>query len=227
MENKLQQIGNRIRDIRQIREISEEEMAKVTGVTVEEYRKHEDGLVESPFSFLYLCEERFGVDVGVLVSGESPKLSLYDITRKGEGLPIKRREELDYRHLAPLLKNRNTEPLYVTAQPQDEGLPIHLTTHPGHEFDYVLTGRLRIQLGSKVEVLNPGDSVLLDSSLPHGMVAADGKPCEFLAIVMYGEGTEAPAPLPPPRSPRTTKRRPDSACCIRTTSTPDSTRTAS
>ena len=196
MENKLQQIGNRIRDIRQIREISEEEMAKVTGVTVEEYRKHEDGLVESPFAFLYLCAERFGVDVGVLVSGESPKLSLYDITRKGEGLPIKRREELDYRHLAPLLKNRNTEPLYVTAQPQDEGLPIHLTTHPGHEFDYVLSGRLRIQLGSKVEVLGPGDSVLLDSSLPHGMVAADGKPCEFLAIVMYGEGGEAPIPAP-------------------------------
>ena len=196
MENKLQQIGNRIRDIRQIREISEEEMAQVTGVTVEEYRKHEDGLVESPFAFLYLCAERFGVDVGVLVSGESPKLSLFDITRKGEGLPIKRREELDYRHLAPLLKNRHTEPLYVRAQPQDEGLPIHLTTHPGHEFDYVLSGRLRIQLGSRIEVLNPGDSVLLDSSLPHGMVAADGKPCEFLAIVMYGEGSEAPKPAP-------------------------------
>ena len=196
MENKLQQIGNRIRDIRQIREISEEEMAQVTGVTVEEYRKHEDGLVESPFAFLYLCAERFGVDVGVLVSGESPKLSLFDITRKGEGLPIKRREELDYRHLAPLLKNRHTEPLYVRAQPQDEGLPIHLTTHPGHEFDYVLSGRLRIQLGSRIEVLNPGDSVLLDSSLPHGMVAADGNPCEFLAIVMYGEGSEAPKPAP-------------------------------
>ena len=196
MENKLQQIGNRIRDIRQIMEISEEEMARVTGVTVEEYRKHEDGLVESPFAFLYLCAERFGVDVGVLVSGESPKLSLYNITRKGGGMPIKRREELDYRHLAPLLKNRNTEPLFVRAQPQDEGLPIHLTTHPGHEFDYVLSGRLRIQLGEKIDVLNPGDSVLLDSSLPHGMVAADGKPCEFLAIVMYGEGTEAPAPAP-------------------------------
>ncbi len=198
MENKLQQIGSRIRDIRQIMEISEEEMARVTGVTVEEYRKHEDGLVESPFAFLYLCAERFGVDVGVLVSGESPKLSLYNITRKGGGMPIKRREELDYRHLAPLLKNRNTEPLFVRAQPQDEGLPIHLTTHPGHEFDYVLSGRLRIQLGSKIDVLNPGDSVLLDSSLPHGMVAADGKPCEFLAIVMYGEGTEAPAPAPAP-----------------------------
>ena len=196
MENKLQQIGNRIRDIRQIREISEEEMAKVTGVTVEEYRKHEDGLVESPFAFLYLCAERFGVDVGVLVSGESPKLSLYNITRKGGGMPIKRREELDYRHLAPLLKNRHTEPLFVRAQPQDEGLPIHLTTHPGHEFDYVLSGRLRIQLGTKTDVLNPGDSVLLDSSLPHGMVAADGKPCEFLAIVMYGEGVEAPVPAP-------------------------------
>ena len=35
MENKLQQIGNRIRDIRQIMEISEEEMAKMASLNQE------------------------------------------------------------------------------------------------------------------------------------------------------------------------------------------------
>lgn len=187
MDNKLIQIGNRIRETRQIMELSVEEMAKVTGVSVEEYLKHEDGSVESPFAFLYLCAERFGVDVGALVSGETPNLSFYNLTRGGGGMSIKRREELDYRHLAPHLKNRNCEPLFVVAQPQEENRPIHLTTHPGHEFDYVLTGQLRVQLGDKIEVLNPGDSILLDSNHPHGMVAANGKTCEFLAIVMYGE----------------------------------------
>lgn len=190
MDIKLTQIGGRIRNTRQILEITPEEMARVTGVSVEEYLKHEEGTVESPFAFLYLCAERFGIDVGELVTGSAPNLSFYNVTRHGGGMPIKRREELDYRHLAPGLKHRNSEPLYVVAQPQDESAPIHLTTHPGHEFDYVLSGRLKMQLNDKIEYLNPGDSVLLDSSNPHGMVAADGKPCEFLAIVMYG--TEDP-----------------------------------
>ena len=200
METKFKQIGQRIADIRQILEISTAEMARVTGVTEAEYLRHEEGEVESPFAFLHLCAERFGVDVGALVSGESPKLSFFDITRSGRGLPIERRENLDYRMLSPLLKNRHCNPLFVRARPQDESLPIPVTTHSGHEFDYVLKGTLRVRLEDKIEVLNPGDSLLLDSSHPHGMVAANGEDCEFLAIVMDGMG-EKPRPVPAPERP--------------------------
>ncbi|MCQ2353123.1 MAG: AMP-binding protein [Victivallaceae bacterium] len=166
-------------------------MARVTGVSEAEYLEHEEGRVDNPFAFLYLCAERFGVDVNDLVSGVAPKLSFYNVTRAGQGLPIKRREEMEYFHLAPFLKNRRVDPLFVTVQVQDEKLPIHLTTHSGHEFDYVIRGRLRIQLGDKIEVLEPGDSVLHDSSHPHGMVAAGNEPCDFLAIVMKGDGEGA------------------------------------
>ena len=76
------------------------------------------------------------------------------------------------------------------AQYQDESLPIELSTHSGQEFDFVLSGQLRIQLGSKVEILNPGDSVYLDAGHPHGMVAANKEGCEFLAIVIRGESEE-------------------------------------
>ena len=196
MDNQFTQTGKRIREIRQVLDIPVAEMAQVTGVSEQEYIRHEEGKVDNPFAFLYLCAERFGVDVSDLVSGEAPKLSFYNITRAGKGLPIKRRAELEYLHLAPKLKNRHADPLFVTAQPQDESLPIHLTTHSGHEFDYVLKGSLRLQLGDKIEVLNPGDSVLLDSSHPHGMVAAGNEPCEFLAIVMAGKG-ELPKEVQP------------------------------
>ncbi len=194
MENQFTQTGKRIREIRQVLDIPVAEMAQVTGVSEAEYLEHEEGKVDNPFAFLHLCAERFGVDVSALISGEAPKLSFYNLTRAGKGMPIKRRAELEYLHLAPKLKNRHADPLFVTAQPQDESLPIHLTTHSGHEFDYVLKGSLRMQLGSKIEILNPGDSVLLNSSQPHGMVAAGNEPCEFLAIVMQGEG-DLPRPV--------------------------------
>ena len=100
-------------------------------------------------------------------------------------MPIERREELEYRHLAPMLKNRHAEPLFVKARPlEDESMPIPLSTHTGHEFDYVLSGHLKLQLGDKIEILNPGDSAFYDSSYPHGMVSVDSEGCEFLAIVM-------------------------------------------
>jgi len=194
--NQLKQMGRRIRENRLILEISVEEMAQVTGVSPAEYLAHEEGTVDSSFSFLYHCAERFGVDIRALVTGEAPKLSFYALTRNGSGMRIKRRQEFEYRHLAPNLKNRQAEPFVVKALYQDPALPITRTTHSGEEFDYVLKGRLRIQLGDKIELLNAGDSVFYDSGRPHGMVAADPEGCEFLSIVIRGNGEE-PSPFTP------------------------------
>ncbi|KOV70015.1 XRE family transcriptional regulator [Streptomyces sp. NRRL WC-3618] len=45
--------------------------------------------------------------------------------------------------------------------------------HPGEEWLYVLTGRLRLRLGDTAHVLAPGDSAHFDSLTPHRL-AADG-----------------------------------------------------
>ena len=190
MENQYKLTGERIQEIRQVLEIPVSEMAALTEMSEQEYLKHESGEVDCPFAFLYTCAKRFGVDVSVLIAGETPKLSFYTVTRSGNGLPIKRRRDLHYHHLAPQLKNRCSEPLMVKAQYQDESMPIELSTHSGQEFDYVLSGRLRVQLGDKVEVLNPGDSIYYDSGHPHGMVAADKEGCDFIAVVIKGDGEE-------------------------------------
>ena len=57
-------------------------------------------------------------------------------------------------------------------------------THAGQEFNMVLAGRMLLDINGKEIVLNPGDSLYFDSSLPHGMKALDGNNVRFLAIVM-------------------------------------------
>ena len=201
LDNQLKQIGSRIREIRTILDISIIEMASITGLTEQAYLAHENGETDSSFTFLYQCAQRFGIDISALVMGESPKLSFYTLTRKGGGMPIKRRQEFEYRHLASLLKDRNAEPFTVRAKAQRPDAPISLSTHAGHEFDYVLSGKLKIQLEDKIEILEPGDSVYYDSSHPHGMVAIDGDECEFLAIVIGGDGlVSQPVPAPEVKS---------------------------
>ena len=81
-----------------------------------------------------------------------------------------------------------SEPHWVKYE-YDEKLqnkPIHQTTHSGQEFDYVLKGHLKVQIGSNIEVLHEGDSVYYNSSTPHGMIAVDGEDCLFLAVVIPG-----------------------------------------
>ena len=197
MENQSVLIGKRMREIRTVLEIPVSEMAKVTGVTEEEYLRHESGEVDNSFSFLYHCAERFGVDISTLVLGENPKLSFYTLTRKDGGMPIRRRHDFEYRHLAAALKHRLAEPFVVTAPWKGDDQEIHLSTHNGQEFDYILSGDLKVQLDDKIEIMHPGDSILYDSSHPHGMIAVNGAECKFLALVLKAEPGDEPAKLEP------------------------------
>ena len=198
-ETQLKQIGNRIRESRIALGIATSEMAAITGVSKSDYIRHEDGEVDFSFTFLYHCANRFGIDIGALVTGDQPRLGVYDLTREGGGMPIKRREGFGYLHLAPKFKDRLTEPFMVTAAPvADENAPIPLSTHVGQEFDYVFSGRLKVQLDGKVEILGPGDSVFYDSGRPHGMVAIGGESCRFLALVTRDPSAPPDAATPIP-----------------------------
>lgn len=186
MEEKLLEIAARIKELREILGITPEEMAGITGVKKEEYLIYEEGRKDFPFTFLYNSAKRFGVDISELLTGESPRLSLFNLVRKGEGLRISRRKGFSYQNLAYLFKNRMAEPYIVDAvYREDEQLsPISLNMHEGQEFDIVLKGSLKMQIDDHEFYLNEGDSVYYNSSHPHGMIAANGKDCKFLAIVI-------------------------------------------
>lgn len=186
MEPMLAEIAERIRGLRELMDISEEEMASVTGVSLEEYRKYEQGETDFPFTFLLKSAERFGVDIVELMSGEDPHLSFYTVVRRGKGLPMERRKGFAYRHLAFLFKHKLSEPFLVTApySAEEQGKPIPYSVHDGQEFDYILKGTLRVELEGHVELLNEGDSIYYDSGHRHGMMAVNGQDCQFLAVVL-------------------------------------------
>lgn len=65
---------------------------------------------------------------------------------------------------------------------------IHLAQHPGRDWLYVLTGRLRLQVGERVHELGPGDAAEFATTEPHGMAAVGG-PVEMLTLFgPTGEG---------------------------------------
>ena len=183
---KLQEIAQRIQTMREILEIPVAEMAQQTGLSAEEYLKNESGESDFSFTFLYNCAKAFGMDIVELLTGEAPHLSFYSIVRKGEGLKINRRKGFTYNHLAYRFSGKVAEPFLVTAPyfEEEQEKPIHLSQHEGQEFDFILSGQLKVQMEEHEEILNPGDAIYYDSSRGHGMIAVGGVPCKFLAVIL-------------------------------------------
>ena len=184
--DKIQEIAQRISSLREIMEFSVEEMAQAAGVTPEEYQAAEEGKTDFSFTFLYNCANKFGVDIVELMTGDKPRLSFYSIVRQGKGLDIKRRAGFRYNHLAYRFTGKTAEPFLVTAPYSEEQQTqeIHLSRHKGQELDFVLKGKLKVQMEGHTEYLEEGDAIYYDSGHGHGMIATGGEDCTFLAIVM-------------------------------------------
>ena len=201
--DKIKETAQRIRELRLISGISVEEMARRTDTTVEEYIQCEEGNRNLSIAFLYRCVLIFGVDMGDLLEGRSPKLRSYALTRKGEGQRIEEAHNMVGFNLAPDFRNRIALPLYMKVQYREEAQqePIPLTTHEGQECDIVIKGHLKIQIDGHTEVLGPGDCIYYDSAKPHGMIAVGGEDCSFYAIVLSNsaarEGEQAAAVATP------------------------------
>ena len=189
LEYKIHEIADRIRELRTILGISEEEMAEKLDMSVDDYEAYEDGEEELNFAFLYTCARVLNVDVTELIEGVSPRLSSYLLTRSGEGRRVEQAHGMTYYNLAYKFKNRIADPLYVQSVFSESAQlrPIEVTTHDGQECDIVIRGYLKVQVGSHTEILGPGDSIYFDSSTPHGMIATNGADCEFYAIVLTPE----------------------------------------
>ncbi|MGM9624332.1 MAG: AMP-binding protein [Eubacteriales bacterium] len=185
----LSEIASRIKELREIMGWSVAEMAQKTEVTEESYLAYENAAADIPFTFIHKCSLAFGVEMTELLEGRSANLSSYTVTRKGKGQETAKEDGIDIKHLAPMFRDAIAQPYHVRYEysAAQQNKPIHLTTHSGQEFDLVLEGKLKVQVGVHTEILEEGDSIYYNSSTPHGMIAVDGRDCVFCAVVLPGE----------------------------------------
>ncbi|MBP5254395.1 MAG: AMP-binding protein [Lachnospiraceae bacterium] len=194
LDYKIREMAARIKELREIEGLTVYEMAAKTDVTPEEYLACESGEADLTFAFIYRCALALGVDATDIIEGHSPTLKSFMVTRAYEGQEIANAHGMTYYNLANTFQNRIAEPLFVRSKYNKDAelRDIELTTHEGQELDIVISGHLTVQVGEHKTTLNPGDSIYLDSSTPHGMVAVNGEDCEFYAIVLNPTG----APIP-------------------------------
>lgn len=185
MDDRILDIAERIRGLRDILNIPVSEMAGILDIPEAEYAAYETGERDFTFTFLYKVASRFGIDMTDLLTGRSPQLADFAVVRKGEGISAERRKGFRYESLAYQFKDRIAEPFIVVAKYDEAAASgaIPLNSHEGQEFDYILSGSLRVSIDGHETVLNEGDTIYYNSGLRHGMVAV-GQDCRFMAVIM-------------------------------------------
>ena len=167
-EFKIREVAERIRAVRESVGCTPEEVAGKTDVTLDEYLAYEAGSTDFSFTFIYKFASACQVEMTDIMEGVSPSLCGYTVTRKGEGIPIARREGFKYERLASQFKNKIAEPFLVTIPYADEAERVpHMSSHKGQEFDIVVSGTLMVQIGNNVETLHEGDVIYYNSGEEH------------------------------------------------------------
>ena len=174
-------VAQRIKGLREAAEMTAESVAAATGLTAESYLRYESGAADAPVSFLSQLAALYKVEVTALLTGGDAHARTFHVTRRGTGPTIERRCMYHYEALGANFAGKRVEPFIVTVEPTLA--QTHLNTHPGQEFNYVISGTLLVTVGNNTLTLEAGDSIYYDATVPHGMRAGGDAPATFLAII--------------------------------------------
>ena len=183
----VEEIGVRIKSIREEKGLSLDQLSKLTGFDVELLSNIESSKVQPQLGTIIKLSKALDSAFGRIVSGIGDKL--YSVTRKNEQKIVSRstsrkgRKQLyTYKSLAPEVKGRHMEALIVQLEenPEDE-----MSVHEGEEFIYVLNGTVLLNIGGDKFELEPGDSAYYLSTTPHLIASKSGK-ATILAVLYEG-----------------------------------------
>lgn len=181
MHDKVKDIADRIKGLRLLLGLSGEAVAAELNISTDSYIKYENGEDDFPVSILYEIANIFKVDLTDILTGVSPKLHDVCYVKKGEGLTVERFDQYQFENLAFKYAHRKIEPLLVTLNPDNNP---ELVMHSGQEFNYCLEGKMKVVIGDKEYILEPGDSLYFDPAKPHKMVAMEGKPAKYITVIL-------------------------------------------
>ena len=130
MNEQIKQIAERLRGLRDVLELTAEDIARDSDISAEE-----TGDYDISVSMLQKIARTYNVALDALMFGEEPKMSSYFVTRAGKGISIERTKAYKYQSLASGFMNRTADPFIVTVEPKAIDEPIHYNKHNGQEFN--------------------------------------------------------------------------------------------
>jgi len=214
------ELGPRLRAIRLRRGVGLRELARRLDLSPSSISQIETGKMRPSVRTLYALAAEFGVTVDELLfdgtasredtaprssgarGGTEPGLA---VQRAGERPAIQLNSGVRWERLM-FWGDEDVEFLEATYEPGGASSPDDsFVRHNGHEFGFVLSGTLRIDVGFDEFVLEAGDSITFPSSTPHRLSNPGTETVRAVWVVRGRRGPEGAqepelsAPAPEPR----------------------------
>lgn len=173
LDKVLTAVGPRLRALRQRRQVTLADLSAATGISISTLSRLESGKRRASLELLLPLARAHRVPLDELVGAPptgDPRVHLQPVTRWGMTV-------------VPLTQQPGPLQAYKLILPAGRriGKP-DLQSHEGHEWLYVLSGRLRLVLGEHDVVLTSGEAAEFDTVVPHWFGNADARAVEFLSL---------------------------------------------
>jgi len=189
-------IIDKIKSIRLDRGFSLNQMAKMTGLSKGYLSKIENGLSNPPIVTLYRIASALNVDLTHFFYSEEDQedLNWHKSIVRGDSRKevIVNNGETQWKMspLAEKMPGRNFDP-YIIEIPKDN---FQVFKYMGEEFYFLLEGKVELEYGNERHVLEAGDSIYIDTSIPYSGRSISEKPAKALLVNYHYRklGTDLP-----------------------------------
>ena len=187
--NTRKKLGERIKQLRESKSISLEEMSERSGLDISQIEKVEKTEDFPSLAPLIKIARVLGVRLGTFLDDNDelgPVISRreqHTNTVSFSTSDTKEHKHMDYYALSASKAGRHMEPFIIRISPTKTGVSFVTSTHEGEEFIYCLEGCVEITYGNGMYLLEEGDSIYYDSIVAHHVHAADEQGAKILAVV--------------------------------------------
>jgi transcriptional regulator with XRE-family HTH domain len=180
-------IGQRIREVRLRDRLTIADVAHLAELSPGMLSKIENGQATASLDALVRISNALGVPVASLFKSYGAPGGAARLVKAGEGMEVVRRGTAKG-HTYHLLSydqgpRKRFEPFLISMDDASEVFPTF--EHDGTEFIHMLAGRLEYRHGDSTYLLEPGDSLTFDGSVPHGPDRILEVPIRFLTVIVY------------------------------------------
>jgi transcriptional regulator with XRE-family HTH domain len=178
-------IGDKVRSLRLRRRMGLVELGRHTGLSAAMLSKIERGRLFPTLPTLLRIALVFSVELDHFFTDDKRRKTIAVVRRADrKRFPERlgsREISFEFESLDYPASNRKTNSYLARFAPVDlKKLRDH--QHAGSEFLYILKGTLALRIGGEDQVLETGDSIYFDSSLPHSYRRSGTRPCEALVV---------------------------------------------
>lgn len=182
-------VGQRLRQLRTERDLSIRALAALSHLSINTLSLIENGKTSPSVSTLQQLAAALHISISFFFETDTPKSQV--VHSKARQRPRVQFQHGALEDLGAGMTDRAVQPFLVTLEPNSGSGPDQIV-HTGYEFLFCIKGRITYTVEEHVYLLEPGDSLLFESHLPHRWYNVEPEQSQALLVLYPTDARDRP-----------------------------------